>query len=76
LENLRKDVEFLNSLGARVSLAEFSPVPGTKIFGEYTRDFEEPLLHNNSIFGFFRQGKIEDFWQIKNHVRELNKKLV
>jgi radical SAM superfamily enzyme YgiQ (UPF0313 family) len=76
LENLRKDVEFLNSLGARVSLAEFSPVPGTKIFEEYSKDFEEPLLHNNSIFGFFQQDKIKDFWEIKNYVRQLNKKLI
>jgi radical SAM superfamily enzyme YgiQ (UPF0313 family) len=75
LEDLRKDVEFLNSLGARVSLAEFSPVPGTKLFEEYPPEFEEPLLHNNSIFGFFQQGKIRDFWEIKNFVRELNKKL-
>ena len=75
LEDLRKDVEFLNSLGARVSLAEFSPVPGTKFFEEYPPEFEEPLLHNNSLFGFFQQGKIRDFWEIKNFVRELNKKL-
>ncbi len=75
LEDLRKDVEFLNSLGARVSLAEFSPVPGTKLFEEYPPEFKEPLLHNNSIFGFFQQDKIRDFWEIKNFVRKLNKKL-
>lgn len=75
LNDLRKDVEFLNSLGARVSLAEFSPVPGTALFKEYSREFNEPLLQNNSTFGFFQQDKIRDFWEIKNYVRELNKKL-
>jgi hypothetical protein len=78
LGNLKKDVEFLNSLGARVSLAEFSPVPGTALFKEYPKEFDEPLLQNNSIFGFHELTKgsktIQDFWEIKNFVRELNKK--
>jgi len=75
LKGLRKDVEFLHSLGAKVSLAEFSPTPGTKIFTNYKRTLSDPLLHNNSIFGFFQKEKIRDFWEIKNYVRELNKKL-
>lgn len=79
LDDLKKDVDFLNSLGARVSLAEFSPVPGTTLFKEYPHDFNEPLLQNNSIFGFHKLAKdsngIRDFWEIKNFVRELNKKL-
>jgi hypothetical protein len=62
-------------LGARVSLAEFSPVPGTEIFEKYKEEFSEPLLHNNSIFGFFQKDKIREFWEIKNYVRELNKRL-
>jgi radical SAM superfamily enzyme YgiQ (UPF0313 family) len=76
LEELKKDAEFLHSLGAKVSLAEFSPVPGTKIFESYKESLSEPLLHNNSIFGFFRQDKIRDFWEIKNYVRQLNKELI
>jgi radical SAM superfamily enzyme YgiQ (UPF0313 family) len=75
LSSLKKDVEFLHSQGAKVSLAEFSPTPGTKIFKEYKKSLNEPLLHNNSIFGFFQKEKIKDFWQIKNYVRELNKKI-
>jgi radical SAM superfamily enzyme YgiQ (UPF0313 family) len=75
LAELKQDVEFLHSLDARVSLAEFSPVPGTKIFGEYPQRLKEPLLHNNSIFGFFQKEKIKDFWEIKNYVRKLNKEL-
>ncbi|MDD5584725.1 MAG: radical SAM protein [Candidatus Omnitrophica bacterium] len=75
LADLKQDADFLNSLGAKVSLAEFSPVPGTKIFKEYPQEFSEPLLHNNSIFGFFQKDKIQNFWEIKNYVRGLNKKL-
>lgn len=73
LENLKEDVDFLNSLGVKVSFAEFSPVPKTKLFEEYKDSFSEPLLQNNSIFGSFQQERIKDFWEIKNYVRELNK---
>jgi radical SAM superfamily enzyme YgiQ (UPF0313 family) len=76
LEELKEDAQFLNSLGAKVSLAEFSPVPGTQIFENYKESLSEPLLHNNSIFGFFAKDKIRDFWEIKNYVRQLNKKLI
>ncbi|MBP7088960.1 MAG: radical SAM protein [Candidatus Omnitrophica bacterium] len=75
LKELKDDIEFINSLGARVSLAEFSPTPGTKIFEEFKKSLADPLLHNNSIFGFFEKEKIKDFWEIKNFTRQLNKKL-
>ncbi|MFH1504051.1 MAG: hypothetical protein ABIH08_01495 [Candidatus Omnitrophota bacterium] len=75
LEELKDDSRFLHSLGAKVSLAEFSPVPGTRMFEEYKETFSEPLLHNNSIFGSFQKEKIKEFWEIKNYVRELNKKI-
>lgn len=75
LRELKEDIKFINSLGARVSLAEFSPTPGTKIFEEFKKSLVDPLSHNNSIFGFFSQEKIKDFWEIKNFTRELNKKL-
>jgi radical SAM superfamily enzyme YgiQ (UPF0313 family) len=76
LTELRQDVDFLHSLGSRVSLAEFSPVPGTKIFQEYGEEFSEPLLHNNSVFGFFQKDKLKELWEIKNYVRQLNKKFL
>ncbi|UCD15918.1 MAG: radical SAM protein [Candidatus Omnitrophota bacterium] len=75
LEELKKEVDMLHCLGAKVSLAEFSPVPKTKIFQNYKDNFNEPLSHNNSVFGSFQQDKIKDFWEIKNYVRQLNKEL-
>lgn len=75
LENLRSEAEFINRLGARVSLAEYSPVPQTRIFNSHQEILEEPLLQNNSLFGFFQKEKIKEFWEIKNYVRDLNKSL-
>ncbi|MCM8824444.1 MAG: radical SAM protein, partial [Candidatus Omnitrophica bacterium] len=74
LNKLKEEIKFLHNLGVKVSLAEFSPVPKTKIFKPYRKKLSEPLLHNNSIFGFFSQNKIKEFWEIKNYVRELNRK--
>jgi len=74
-KELLDDIGFLYSLGVKVSLAEFSPVPGTALFSHYGPEFKEPLLHNNSVFGFFGQEKIREFWEIKNYTRQLNKQL-
>ncbi|MEM7816938.1 MAG: B12-binding domain-containing radical SAM protein [Candidatus Aenigmatarchaeota archaeon] len=76
LEELKKEAEFLNSLGVKISLSEFSPVPKTILFEKYKEEFFEPLLQNNSIFGAFKKENIKKFWEVKNYVRELNKKLV
>ncbi|MBU1122430.1 MAG: B12-binding domain-containing radical SAM protein [Candidatus Omnitrophota bacterium] len=73
LDDLKKEAYNLHSLGAKISLAEFSPVPKTKLFQQYKDKFSDPLMHNNSIFGSFQQKKIKDFWEIKNYVRALNK---
>jgi len=75
LKQLKSDCDFINKQGVRISLAEFSPVPGTKIFSAYEGKIQEPLLHNNSLFSFFQKEKIKYFWEIKNYIRDLNKKL-
>lgn len=73
---LKDDVEWLHSLGARTSFAEFSPVPGTSMFERYQSEFSEPLLHNNSVFGAFQEKNIREFWEIKNYLRKLNRSFV
>ncbi len=72
LDTLRADVERLVELGAKISLAEFSPVPHTDIFAQFKDQLRDPLLHNNSLFWFSSDKKIEQFWEVKNFVRELN----
>ncbi len=74
LKELKNEIDFLHSQGARISLAEFSPTPRTKIFNHYRRNLSDPLLHNNSIFPFFHKDKLKELWALKNYVRQLNKK--
>lgn len=73
LEQLKIDVVKLHKLGVHISLAEFSPVPGTSLFKDYPQSFvDEPLLQNNSIFGYFHADKIQEFQVVKNLVKALN----
>jgi radical SAM superfamily enzyme YgiQ (UPF0313 family) len=61
IEEVREGIHFLKSLGVRIHLTEFSPIPGT----EYWRVLEEqgvvgkrtdPLLTNNSVFSSLFSG--------------------
>ena len=71
---LKKEVEFLSRQGIKVSLAEFSPVPQTKMFKEHPLPFPDPLWHNNSLFGFYRKEEWPAIFELKNYVRLLNQK--
>ena len=73
LAELKKDADYLHSLGVKISLAEFSPVPGTKIFDEHKENFSEPLLQNNSVFAGFLPEQAQEIREIKNYVNKLNK---
>ena len=73
LKRLKNEIDLLHSQGAKVSLAELSPVPGTAFFKQYEDMLKEPLLHNNSIFNLSRDN-LKNFYAMKNYTRELNKK--
>lgn len=75
LEELKKEIDFLHSHGARVSLAEFSITPGTRIFKNHQAKFHDPLLHNNSLFLASSSNSLEQYYKIKNYARTLNKSL-
>lgn len=78
LEEVYESILFVNSLGIKVNLASFSPIPGTV---DYQRAVEtglfpedaDPLLTNNSIYPLHRQEKA--YWQfqrIRQFVQMLN----
>lgn len=61
VEEVREGVLFLKSLGVRIHLTEFSPIPGTQCWDELisrgiiTGD-ADPLLTNNTVFSFLFSG--------------------
>jgi len=70
-------MRFVNSLGIRGMLADFSPIPGTPD-GEYCRrwvDMDEPLMHNKTAFPIIFLG-FEETNRLKDLQRNLNRSLL
>ena len=75
-QNVAASMQFANSLGIRLMLSEFSPIPGTPD-GEMCRkwvDLDEPLYHNKTAFPILSLGATE-VNRLKNLCRELNQSL-
>ncbi|MFQ5964178.1 MAG: B12-binding domain-containing radical SAM protein [Candidatus Scalinduaceae bacterium] len=73
-------MEYVNKLGARIKLAEYSPVPGTEEFKRASKlcpQIEnEPLCHNKSTFAIHGMGiDYDTFDEMKSLVKQLNSKL-
>jgi hypothetical protein len=75
IADLEESMRFVNSLGIRGMLADFSPVPGTTD-GEYCRkwvDMDEPLFHNKTAFpiilwGFDQTNRLKDLQRQLNRI--------
>ena len=75
-QDLEASMHFVNSLGIRGMLADFSPIPGTPD-GEYCSkyvDMAEPLMHNKSAFGAIVFG-FDEINRLKDLQRKLNRDL-
>lgn len=72
-EQTEASMRFVNSLGIRGMLADFSPVPGTPD-GDFCRkwvDMDEPLMHNKTAFpiillGFKESNRLKDLQRMLN----------
>jgi radical SAM superfamily enzyme YgiQ (UPF0313 family) len=76
IADLEESMRFVNSLGIRGMLADFSPVPGTPD-GEFCRrwvDIDEPLFHNKTAFPIILWG-FEQTNRLKDLQRQLNRSI-
>jgi hypothetical protein len=76
IQELEASMRFVQSLGIRGMLADFSPLPGTPD-GEYCRkwiDLDEPLMHNKTAFPIIMLGFDENN-RLKEFQRKLNRSL-
>ena len=76
IADLEESMRFVNRLGIRGMLADFSPIPGTPD-GEYCRkwvDMDEPLLHNKTAFPIILLG-FDESNRLKDLQRQLNRTL-
>ena len=75
-QEVEASMRFAHSLGIRLMLAEFSPIPGTPD-GEACRpwiDLDEPLWHNKTVFPLVLLGR-EGVARLKTLCRQLNQAL-
>lgn len=72
INEIKHSVNFVKDMKVRISLEEYSPIPGTP---DYKRSGlkpdADPLLHNNSIFPIY-QGEYKKFQNIKDLVHCIN----
>jgi hypothetical protein len=76
IQQLEDSMRFVNSLGIRGMLADFSPVPGTPD-GDYCKkwvDMNEPLFHNKTTFPILKLG-FDETNRLKDLQRQLNRSL-
>ena len=72
IQSLKESMYFVQSLGIRGMLADFSPIPGTPD-GDYCSnwvDMDEPLMHNKTAFPIILLGFDES-----NRFKDLQRKL-
>ena len=76
IADLEESMRFVNRLGIRGMLADFSPIPGTPD-GELCRklvDLDEPLFHNKTAFPVILLG-FDETNRLKDLQRQLNRNL-
>lgn len=71
-EEVEESMDFVNSLGCRISLSEFSPISGTVMAGMTGNEKMDPLLENNSIFSFFSPYRSRKAQKLKDKANALN----
>lgn len=74
IQQLEETMQFVNSLGIRGMLADFSPIPGTAD-GRLCRkwvDMDEPLMHNKTAFTIIKLGSNRAD-RLKSIQRQLNR---
>jgi radical SAM superfamily enzyme YgiQ (UPF0313 family) len=72
LGDVAESIDLVYSLGARISLSEFSPIPGTVMGAPFREALSEPLLQNNSVFPTFSITEWDEVNALKKRAHELN----
>ena len=74
IEEVRRSIRYVRECGARPFLAEYSPIPATRLWSDAREhspfNLDEPLCQNNSILPC-RSGGIswEDLYQLKSELK-------
>ncbi len=75
IENIKESIKYVHSLGSRISLSEYSPIPYTKDWQSVSEDLKrDPLTQNNTFFISLNKD-YDKLQELKLLAKELNKKL-
>lgn len=78
-EDVRKSIEYVSAAGATPYLAEYTPIPHTKLFDEHRRTARYPIdkdaiYQNNALFPFAWEGFTEeDLRSLKMYLNEIRR---
>jgi radical SAM superfamily enzyme YgiQ (UPF0313 family) len=67
-ESVERSILFVETIGAKIALAEFSPIPETGM-GE---DLPDPIFTNNTVYYHYK-GKEKEMEKVKRLAKEANK---
>lgn len=79
-EEVRDSIRLVHESGARVSVSQFSPVPGTVDFARAVKrgfDGDEPLFANKTVYAMHAMGMpFEDYEALRRAAKEGNTRLL
>ena len=75
-----ESIEYAGHMGIPPFLAEYSPLPGTALWGEAQdhSDYDlasEPLFHNNTLISCWDHGQRREVHRIKRRARDIRQQL-
>ena len=77
LQEVQETIQFVHTLGAKVLLVEYSPIPGTGDWERSGLDPDlDPLLHNNSLFPLYPLSEWKNFQELKDEAHRLNNSIL
>lgn len=69
-ESVERSILYVAKIGVKVSLAEFSPIPGTKM----EEKLSDPLLTNNTVYYHYKK-KEKEMAGVKKLAKEVNRNI-
>jgi radical SAM superfamily enzyme YgiQ (UPF0313 family) len=70
-KSVEKSILYVAKIGVRITLAEFSPIPGTKM----EEKLSDPLLTNNTVYYQYKK-KEKEMVEVKRLAKEVNRNIV
>jgi len=68
-ESVKQSILYVAKRGVKISLAEFSPIPGTKM----EENVLDPLLTNNTVYYHYKNME-KDMVKVKKLAKEVNER--